>query len=417
MKDMLGRDNLMTADEALKLFIGRLQVKKPGEIIVNIADSLGMVLSKDITSPENLPHFSRSTVDGYAVAADDTYGASEGVPSYLDLVSEVVMGMESAFLLNKGYASKIPTGGMLPEGADAVVMFEHVQVIDTAMIEVLRPVAPGEHVIQKGEDVRKGETLMTRGHRMRPHDIGACAGLGITQVTVYKRPLVSIISTGDEILPAEATPALGQVRDINSYVLAGLVQEAGGIPIVKGIYKDVYQLIRTVLEDAIATSQMILVSGGTSVGTKDMLARVIQDIGHSGLIFHGISLKPGKPLIGGSIDEVPIFGLPGHPAAVSVCFEIFIHPVMEILSGYKKKHTVNTLPSVTAQLAKNVSSSPGREEHVRVILEERENGIWAVPVYGKSGLITTLVRADGIIVIPLNCNGIAQGELVNVRLF
>lgn len=414
---MLGRDNLMRADKALKLFIDKLGITRTEEITVRIANSLGMVLSDDVVSPENLPHFSRSTVDGYAVMAKDTYGASEGVPSYLDLVSEVAMGMEPDFLLNKGYASKIPTGGMLPEGADAVVMFEHVQVIDTSMIEVLRPVAPGEHVIQKGEDVRKGETLMTRGHRMRPHDIGACAGLGITQIKVYKRPTVSIISTGDEILPAEATPALGQVRDINSYVLAGLVHEAGGMPIVKGIYKDSYQPIRTALEDAIASSHMILVSGGTSVGTKDMLARVIQDIGHPGLIFHGTSLKPGKPLIGGSIDGVPIFGLPGHPAAVSVCFEIFIYPVMEILSGYKKKHSVNTIPSVSAQLAKNVSSSPGREEHVRVILEERENGIWAVPVFGKSGLITTLVRADGIIVIPLNCNGIEQGEIVDVRLF
>lgn len=417
MKDMLGRDDLMRAETALKLFIDRLGNIRPSEITVNIADALGMVVSDDVVSPEDLPHFSRSSVDGYAVMAEDTYGASEGVPVYLNLASEILMGAEPDFPLQRGHAAKIPTGGMLPGGADAVVMFEHVQVIDTSMIEVLRPVAPNEHVIQKAEDVRKGEIVITRGCRMRPHDIGACAGLGITQIKVYARPTVSIISTGDEIVPAEATPGLGQVRDINTYVLSGLVQETGGIPVVKGIYKDAYQSIRAALEDAIETSQMILVSGGTSVGTKDMIAQVIQDIGHPGLIFHGISLKPGKPLIGGSIKGVPIFGLPGHPAAVSVCFEIFIHPVMEILSGYRKKHTVKTHPSVSARLAKNVSSSPGREEHVRIILEEREDGIWAVPVYGKSGLITTLVRADGIIMIPLNCNGIEQGEVVSVRLF
>jgi molybdopterin molybdotransferase len=416
MKDMLGREAIMKADKALERFISQMQARRH-EIVVKTENALGMVCSEAIIAPEDLPHFSRSTVDGYAVKSADTFGASEGMPAYLELIKEVSMGVRPDVALSKGKASPIPTGGMLPDGADAVVMFEHVQVIDASMIEVLRPAAPGEHVIQKGEDVKKGETVIAKGHRMRPHDIGACAGLGITEITVFRRPEVSIISTGDEILPAESVPSLGQVRDINSYVLAGLVQEAGGVPIKKGIFKDEYQAIRTVLEDALAASDMILISGGTSVGTKDMIAQVIRDIDKPGVIFHGVSLKPGKPLIGGIVKGVPVFGLPGHPAAVSICFEIFIQPVMEILSGFQGSSLFSRIPSVKARLTKNISSSPGREEHVRVILEERDNEIWAIPVYGKSGLITTLVRADGTVLVPLNCNGIEQDEVVDVRLF
>jgi molybdopterin molybdotransferase len=417
MKDMLGRENVVDAETALGMLIGNILNVKPREAQRKIEDALGMVSAYDIVSREDLPSFARSTVDGYAVRAEDTFGASEAMPAYLNLFQEILMSQKADFLLPEDSASKIPTGGMLPENADAVVMFEHVQVIDKQMIEVLKPVAPSENVIQVGEDVKRGDIVIRQGQRLRPQDIGACAGIGVTELAVYERPLVSIISTGDEIVPADVSPETGQVRDINSYVISGMVSESGGIPIKKGIFRDEYTVLRDAIETAMTNSEAIVLSGGTSVGTKDMVARIINDIGSPGVLFHGVSLKPGKPMIGGVMKGIPVFGLPGHPAAVSICFELFIRPVLQKLSGLKERWPQYSSRTVRARISKNISSSQGREEHVRVMLEEREGELWAVPVLGKSGLITTLVRADGTIVIPLHTNGIVAGELVDVRLF
>ena len=414
---MLGRENVVDAETALGMLIGNILNVKPREAQRKIEDALGMVSAYDIVSREDLPSFARSTVDGYAVRAEDTFGASEAMPAYLNLFQEILMSQKAEFLLPEDSASKIPTGGMLPENADAVVMFEHVQVIDRQMVEVLKPVAPSENVIQVGEDVKRGDIVIRQGQRLRPQDIGACAGIGVTELAVYERPLVSIISTGDEIVPADVSPETGRVRDINSYVISGMVSESGGIPIKKGIFRDEYKVLRDAIETAMTDSEAIVLSGGTSVGTKDMVARIINDIGSPGVLFHGVSLKPGKPMIGGVIKGIPVFGLPGHPAAVSICFELFIRPVLHILSGLKEKWPQYSTRTVRARISKNISSSQGREEHVRVMLEEREGELWAVPVLGKSGLITTLVRADGTIVIPLHTNGIVAGELVDVRLF
>jgi molybdopterin molybdotransferase len=417
MKDMLGREQVISAETALRLLIEGLPAKIPDEIRVSIADSIGMICADDVTSGEDLPQFARSTVDGYAVAAEDTFGASEAMPAYITLLKEIFMGESPEVLLSRGNACKIPTGGMLPEGSDSVVMFEHVQKVDESMIEVLRPVVPGENVIQPGEDVKKGEIVLRKGRRIRPQDIGACAGIGLTELNVYKRLRASIISSGDEIVPAEASPALGQVRDINSYVLAAMLSSEGALPLRKGIFRDDYAALRAVVESSLNDSDLIVLSGGTSVGTKDMIARIVDDIGNPGIMFHGVSLKPGKPMIGGLIGVVPVFGLPGHPAAVSVCFDVFIRPVLARLSGLREKFPGYGRSMIKAKISKNVSSSPGREEHIRVMIEAREDGPWAVPILGKSGLIATLVKADGTIVIPLNINGVEAGEVVDVRLF
>jgi len=417
MKDMLGRENVVDAETALGLLIGNLSTDRLVEVRIKIEEALGRISALDIISAEDLPSFARSTVDGYAVRAGDTFGATETMPVYLNLFHEILMSQKADFRLPDYKASKIPTGGMLPEGADAVVMFEHVQIIDKQMIEVLRSVAPGENVIQVGEDVKRGDVVIRKGQRMRPQDIGACAGIGVTEITVCKRPSVSIISTGDEIVAANVTPETGKVRDINSYVIAGMVMESGGVPIKKGIFRDDYKNLRNAIEAALSDSEAIVISGGTSVGTKDMVAGIINDIGSPGVLFHGVSLKPGKPMIGGVINNIPVFGLPGHPAAVSICFELFIRPVLHRLSGLKDRWPQFSCRTVRARITKNIASSPGREEHVRVMLEEREGGLWAVPVLGKSGLITTLVRAEGTIVIPLHINGIEAGETVEVRLF
>jgi molybdopterin molybdotransferase len=416
MKDMLGRGEVMAAGAALDLLISNMQSKTPRMTKVRIEESLGLVCAEDVVSEEDLPQFARSTVDGYAVRAEDTFGATEGMPAYLGLTDEIMMGERPAFALPKAIAAKIPTGGMLPSGADAAVMFEHVQSVDSKTIEVLKAAVPGENVIQAGEDVKKGERVLAKGRRMRPQEIGACAGIGVTSVHVYERPRVSIISTGDEIVAASASPGMGRVRDINSYVLAGMISEAGCAPLKKGIIRDEYAAIRAAVESSMEDSDAIIVSGGTSVGTKDMIAGIIDDIGEPGIVFHGVSLKPGKPMIGGVMRGIPVFGLPGHPAAVSVCFGIFIRPVLDLLSGLVEKFPQLARTFMKARLSKNVSSPQGREEHIRVVIEQRGGEFWAVPLLGKSGLITTLVKADGTIVVPLNINGLEAGTVVDVRL-
>jgi molybdopterin molybdotransferase len=417
MKDMLGRENVVDASKALSMLTGNINSGGLREESRTIEEALGMVSALDITSSEDLPSFARSTVDGYAVRSEETFGATEAIPVYLNVFREILMSENADFCLPAESAGRIPTGGMLPENADAVVMFEYVQNIDRNMIEVLRPVAPGENVIQVGEDVKKGEIVVEKGQRLRPQDIGACAGIGVTDIKVYGRPLVSIISTGDEIVPASVFPGAGKVRDINSFLISCMVLEAGGLPVKKGIVSDDYTKLKDAIESSLAESDAVILSGGTSVGIKDMVAGIINSIGSPGVLFHGVALKPGKPMIGGVIGGIPVFGLPGHPAAVSICFELFIRPVLDMLSGLKERWPGYRNRMVTAKISKNIASSQGREEHVRVRLESRGGEVWAVPVLGKSGLITTLVRADGTVVIPLNRNGIEAGEVMDVRLF
>jgi len=417
MRDMLGREEVITVENALELIFSNFSPKLPHEKSLKISESYGRILSRDIASPEDLPNFSRSTVDGFAVAASDTFGATEGMPAYLNIQYEILMGEEPDCELKKGEAAKIATGGMLPKGADAVVMLEHTQKIDEMMMEVVKPVAPGENVIQAGEDAKKDEIILKKGHKLRPQDIGVLAGLGITDIRVYEKLKCSILSTGDEIVPPDQPIKTGQVRDINSYNLAGLILNEGAVPLLKGIFKDEYTVIRNVMQESLEDSDMVLITGGSSVGAKDVTAKVINDLGKPGVLFHGVSLKPGKPLIGGIVNGIPIFGLPGHPAAVTVCFEIFIKSVLKRLSGLSKDRFDKEKHTIKARIAKNISSSPGREEHIGVALEERNGEVWAVPILGKSGLITTQIKADGMAVIPLRKLGVQEGEIVEVRLF
>jgi molybdopterin molybdotransferase len=324
----------------------------------------------------------------------------------------------------KGEAMNIATGGALPDGADAVVMLEHTQHVDEKSIEVVKSVAPLENVIEIGDDIRKGEIILSRGHVIRPQDMGALAGVGITRIRVYERPKVAVINTGNEVVPAETVPGPGRVRDINSFNLEGLIIQAGGIPVKKGIIPDDYGRIRKALEESLAECRLVVMTGGSSVGTADMTAKVIADFGLPGVLVHGVSIKPGKPLIvglvKGLIGQVPVFGLPGHPAAVSVCFELFVKPALTLLTGaipYPALEGISPTRTVKVRLARSIASTSGREDHVRVTLEKREDGLWARPVFGASGLISTLVKAVGTVVIPVNTIGIEAGEEVEVRLF
>lgn len=424
VKDMLGRSGVVTREEALRIMIERFPPQELKIQHLDVSLSLGRVLAHDISSPVDLPGFSRSTMDGYVVRSVDTFGASESLPALLRVTGDIAMGAMPGRAVSKGEAMKISTGGVLPEGADAVIMLEYTQPLEDATIEVVKPVAPLENVIQTGDDIRKGEVMLTRGHRFRPQDIAALAGVGITAVAVFERPRVAIISTGNELVSADKTPGPGQVRDVNSYNLEGLITLAGGAPVKKGIIPDDYARLRRALEDAAGDCRMILMTGGSSVGTADMTAKVIGDLGPPGVLVHGVAVKPGKPLIAGVINTprgvVPVFGLPGHPAAVSVCFELFVRPALIRLSGeapLPALEGVSPYRTVKARLARSISSGPGREEHVRVALEKRDDGLWARPIFGASGLVSTLVKAVGTVVVPVNSIGIEGGEEVEVRLF
>lgn len=412
---MLGRREVITVDEAKRLIEDNVMFREKSEEIL-IDEAYGRVLAEDIISPEDLPGFDRSTVDGFAVIASDTFGATESMPVYLEVIGEILMGEVPTLRLKKGTAIRIATGGMLPDGADAVVMLEDVQNLDEGLIEVFRSVAPKENVISKDEDIRKGDVVIEKGKRLRPQDVAALAAIGITKIKVYKKPIVSIISTGDEIIPASSPMRPGKVRDINSYNLAGLISLSGGIAFKKGIFRDDYDEISKVLKESLSDSDMTIITGGSSVGMRDFSEKVINSLGSPGILFHGVNLKPGKPTIGAIIGGIPVLGLPGHPAAVTVCFELFVKPLIALLSG-EKKSNLKERAKVRARLAKNISSVQGREEHVRARLEERDGELWAIPIFGKSGLIRTLVLADGKVIIPSHSRGIEAGELVEVMLF
>ncbi|MGE5892958.1 MAG: gephyrin-like molybdotransferase Glp [bacterium] len=412
----MGRGQAVSVGEALRLLFN-LPVNKTFPERTPLEAAYGRILSSDIVAREDMPGFARSTVDGYAVKASDTFGCSETVPAYLTLRGEVRMGESASVSLGPGDAISIPTGGMLPRGADAVVMLEHVQTSGGDVLEILRPVAPAENVIRADEDVSKGERVLGLGHRLRPQDVAALAGMGITEVPVYGRPAVAIVSTGDEIVPARSAIRPGQVRDVNSFNLAGLIQDAGGVAKKMGIFPDDYTAISGAVKEALDSCDMVLVTGGSSVGLKDMTARIFEDIEKGSVIFHGVAVKPGKPLIAGLVKGKPVFGLPGHPAAVTLSFLNFVRPILLKMAGYEPGPAENYFDRVTAILAKNISSAPGREDHIRVSLFTKDGTLYAEPIFGKSGLIKTLVLADGIVVVPAEAQGIARDEMVEVRVF
>ncbi len=377
-----------------------------------IEEAYNRISYQNIFAPEDLPGFKRSTVDGFAVRSKDTFGAKETMPVYLKIIGEIPMGVEPNFELAPGEAAIIATGGMLPKGADAVVMIEHTSLISKDLIEVLKPVGALENVITEDEDIKKGELVIPAGTKLKPQHIGALAGLGITKVKVVKKPKIAIILTGDEIIPHNQKSSPGKVRDINSFTLAGLVEETGGIALKLGIVKDDYQEIKKVVKEAYNLADVILITGGTSAGTKDMTAQIINELGSPGIIFHGVSIKPGKPIIGGICNGKPVFGLPGHPVAVYVCYNLFVKPVVEKMMGLIKKPFK---PVIKARLSRSIYSQAGRRDFIRVFLEEKDGNLQAIPLLSKSGLIMSLAKADGIICIPEELLGLEEGKEVEVE--
>ena len=382
---------------------------------VGLDAAVGRIPAEPVIAPEDLPHFARSTVDGYAVRAASTFGASESSPALLEVTASIPMGAPAAGPLAIGQAVRIATGGMLPPGADAAVMLEHADPVDAAAIEVFRAVAPGANVIGVGEDFGRGQPLLQAGCRLRPQDVGALAALGITAVNVCRRPVAGIISTGDEIVPPEATPGPAQIRDINSYTLAGLVLEAGAVPLRFGIVRDDFPALHAACRNALERCDTVFISGGSSVGTRDYTVEALTAFDGARILVHGIALSPGKPTILARVLDKPVWGLPGHAASSMVVFARVVRPFLRHLAGAAEPLAgERRLP---ARLSRNLASAQGRTDFVRVRLVRREDEWWAEPVLGKSGLLNTMIRSDGLVEIPKNVEGLDEDTRVEVIVF
>ncbi len=412
---MPGFTALLTPTEA-KARYARAFVPQPrGTERVPLADAFGRVLARDAHAPEDLPEFDRSTVDGYAVRAEDVAGASVGAPVILALVGEVLMGEPARTAVGARTAVRIPTGGMLPDGADAVVMLEDVDVRGARTIAVARPARRADNIIRRGEDVHAGDIALKTGVRLRPQDLGLLAAIGVADAEVFLRPRVAVVPTGDEIVPPDHRPGPGQVRDANTYALAALVRQEGGEPHLYGVVKDDYALLLRTLAEARASNDLVLVSGGTSVGAKDEVARAIGELGSPGVIVHGVEIKPGKPTILALVAGTPIVGLPGNPVSGMVIFDVFVRDVLRGLAGWVAPREFGQI--VRARMDRRIPSAGVREDHIRVALDARPDGTWAVPILGKSGIITTMTRADGVVVVPTGQESVDRGAEVDVHLF
>jgi len=388
-----------------------------------LLSALGRVLAQDVVSSEDIPSHRRSTVDGYAVLAKDTHGATEALPAILRITEDIVMGTMPKTPIVSGQASRIPTGGMLPKGADACVMVEHTELLERDTVLVVKAVSQGENVVQQGEDIAAGDVVVAAGKPLTPFDLGALAALGYPAVPVVGRPKVAVISTGDEIVPPGEKPMAGQVRDINSYSLAGALQAFGAEPALLGVAKDTYEALRDLVQEGLSSCEAVVVSGGSSVGARDVAVKVLDDLGPPGVLVHGVALKPGKPVILALCKGKPVFGLPGHPVSALVGLDLFTRYMLNVMiaSSVARADVLPRLSEsqethVLARLGRNVSSAAGREDHIRVRLVETGGSLVAQPVLGKSGLLSTMVRSDGEIVVPLDSEGLIEGSIVKVRL-
>ncbi|MEA5078883.1 MAG: gephyrin-like molybdotransferase Glp [Anaerolineaceae bacterium] len=402
---------LANADEARQLLYDAMQGAALKTELVPSAQAAGRYLTEEIVSEEFLPPFTRSSMDGYAVQAKDTRGASESLPIYLKIIGEVPMGAEPQFILASGQAALIHTGGMLPEGADAVVILELSQKTPANELEVYKAVAPGENVIFKGEDVKPGQTVLTAGRRIRPAEIGGLLALGKMEVRVAARPHIALLSSGDEVIPPKQIPQIGQVRDVNSGMLAALIESEGGIAVSYPILPDNWEQISTVVRQAYQENDAVVISAGSSASTRDMTAEAIHQLGEPGVLVHGINIRPGKPTILAYCDGKPVIGLPGNPVSAMVIAHFFVRPVVRWMQGGIQ---VLATPTLKARLEMNYASQSGRDEWIPVQIERTGSDFIARPVFFKSNLIFQLAGADGLVYIPRDANGLEAGTQVEV---
>lgn len=398
-----------TPEEALRLIRSEFRPLTAWET-VPIAVCNGRVLAEDILAREYVPDFDRSTVDGYAVRAEDTFGCSDAIPALLPAAGEIGMGHMPDSPLPPGSCMSIPTGGALPRGADAVVMVEYTEDYGDGTIGVCKPASPGMNLIYRGDDVSPGKRVLAAGRKLTPSDVGALAAMGIGSVPVRKAPLAGVLSTGDELVPAGQTPGEGQVRDVNGPLLAALCREAGAEVREYGIVPDDPARLEEAVKRGIAECDLLLLSGGSSVGAKDAAARILEAQGE--ILFHGLAVKPGKPTILGRAAGKPVFGLPGHPAAAFFIAQIFVRAAIAALTGQTREPR-----STPAFLTEPVSANHGRAELLAVRLSREEGRLFAQPIHSKSGLISSLAGSDGYIMIPRDCEGLPRGAEADVFFF
>jgi len=374
-----------------------------GEESVPLIEAFHRIVAQEVRADGDIPGFTRSVVDGFAVRSADTTGSSDTIPSMLTLLGRVAMGDAGHHLIQPGVCIYVPTGGILPGGADAVVMIEHTEQLGEQVL-VKKPVAQGENVLLFNEDFSQGQPVVNRGKRLSSQDIGVLAAAGCTAVPVVKKPKIGILSTGNELVPATVRPRAGQVRDVNSYVIAATVRDLGCLPVFYGIVLDEIEALSRVIGKATEECDAVLISGGSSKDDRDMVAAIIAERGR--VMVHGIAIAPGKPTIIGQCDRKPVIGLPGHPASAFIVLIAIVRHLIIAMTG----ETGSTVRTLQAVLDQNISSSKGREDYVRVAVHD---GI-ATPVFGKSGLLNTLVRSTGVVRVPAESEGLETGTRIEV---
>ncbi len=403
-----------TAEEVLALMESFAPLD---EETVPLEEAAGRVVSRTVTAPSDVPHFRRAVMDGYAVRARDTFGASESLPALLQVAGEVFMGKPAGMAVGPGQAVVVPTGGAVPEGADAVVMVEYTQEAGDRTIEVTRPVAPGDNILEKGDDIARESPLFPAGWPLRSQDVGVLAAVGLHRVPVYRLPRVAILSTGDEIVAPETNPVpIGKIRDINTFVLAAQVREAGGIPGMRRVVADDIEILAAACRKALTDHDVVLLSGGSSVGVRDYTVQVLERLDGAELLVHGVAIRPGKPTILARVGSKIIWGLPGQPASAMIVFTAFVRPSLLRLQGADPARVPKT-HTCRAVLRRHMPSVHGRADYLRVRLQRHESTVWADPVFGASAMISTLSQADGYVIVPEHVEGYEAGTEVTVHLF
>ncbi len=402
--------NLLSVDEVLRLFVRFRPVERTES--VPLLQAVGRVAAEPVVAPEALPAFPRALMDGYAVRAADVASARESAPVLLPVRGEVRMGEAAAVEVGPGQAVRVHTGAMLPAGADAVVMIEHTRPAGDS-VEITRAAAAHDHVLLPGEDLARGIQMFPAGRRIAPLDVGALAATGITQVRVRARPLVGILSTGDELVDMTQAPGPGKVRDTNAPVLSVQVLMAGGTPVMLPRVADDVQALEQAVQQARSRVDLLLISGGSSVGERDHTADVLARMGPAGLLVHGIAIAPGKPTLLADIGGIPAFGLPGHPVSSFVVFAVVVAPLLRRLAGEARAPLPRTRK---VRLRANVLAMGGRETYVPVRLEEERGALRATPVLWNSAVFTSLLFCDGWVRIPAGREGYAEGDEAEVEL-
>ena len=400
-----------TIDEMKKIINERFKDITLENETIDISHGLDRVLSSDIISAMDVPHFDRSVVDGYAVKLTDVQGASNAIPGFLRITGEVQMGKKTTVRLNQGETFYVPTGGMVPDGTEAMIMIEYTEKLGEQDLAIYTNVGANENMMRIGDDIRNGELVFSRGHLLRPQDIGVLSALGYSQIEVFKRPRLSIISTGDEIIRPGEIPKPGEVIDINTPALAAVAKRLGAEVISTAYARDDHEEIRSAVVKGIESGEMVILSGGSSMGEKDYTVQVLAGLGE--VLLHGLAVKPGKPTILGNVSQKPVIGLPGQPAAAIMVLMIVLQELVKCYYG-RDAFKYQTIQGV---LMENIHASPGRRTFQTVSISKTENGVEVRPTHGKSGMITLLSYSDGYIEITENEEGKNSGDQVEVTLF